>query len=150
MPTTSCTTRLISILRWQGEKLNLQKQMTKNTVDARLAKLRKQQQKLVEKEQVLVSQSRELKLSKILKLIDEYELNFDEEQYLIKRLSEKVGYRKSQSIRSAQVQIPKGITYVNPENLAQTWSGKGRPPNWLRELAIVGKTDHAIQKLSSD
>ena len=30
--------------------------------------------------------------------------------------------------------------YVNPANPAQTWTGRGRQPNWVKEALAEGKT----------
>ncbi|MEM6372622.1 MAG: H-NS histone family protein [Pseudomonadota bacterium] len=30
--------------------------------------------------------------------------------------------------------------YMNPENPTQTWTGKGRQPNWFKEATNAGKT----------
>ena len=38
---------------------------------------------------------------------------------------------------------PKGAAepkYMNPENPSQTWTGKGRQPNWFKEAVAGGKS----------
>ncbi len=43
---------------------------------------------------------------------------------------------------------PKGVAkYANPENPAQTWTGKGRKPNWINAGLDAGKSldDFAIK-----
>jgi len=42
-----------------------------------------------------------------------------------------IGRGKKSQKRSA---LPPSTMYVNPENPQQTWSGRGRRPNWAREM----------------
>lgn len=36
---------------------------------------------------------------------------------------------------------PKGAAkYVNPANESQTWTGRGRQPNWIKEALAAGKS----------
>lgn len=34
----------------------------------------------------------------------------------------------------------RAVRYINPDNPAQTWSGRGRRPVWINEALTAGKT----------
>lgn len=42
---------------------------------------------------------------------------------------------------------PAKIKYRNPDNHEQTWTGKGLPPKWLREVTGNDKTKHKDYKI---
>jgi DNA-binding protein H-NS len=44
--------------------------------------------------------------------------------------------------RVSEVEAPK---YQNPENAAQTWSGKGKQPSWVSEALARGRTLESLR-----
>ncbi len=40
---------------------------------------------------------------------------------------------------------PKGAAkYANPDDASQTWTGRGRQPNWIKEAVAAGKSIDAM------
>ena len=54
--------------------------------------------------------------------------------YSLEELTSKKGGRGAAKGASAE---PK---YMNPENPSQTWTGKGRQPNWFKDAVANGKS----------
>ncbi len=46
---------------------------------------------------------------------------------------------KTTAAKPAKPRKPVAPKYRNPENPSQTWSGRGRQPNWLKEAVASGK-----------
>lgn len=42
--------------------------------------------------------------------------------------------------KSGEARSPAPVTYVNPENPEQTWSGRGRRPQWVKDALEAGRT----------
>lgn len=45
------------------------------------------------------------------------------------------GVKRNGNGKSNYVSVPK---YVNPEDSSQTWSGKGRQPEWFKQAMVAG------------
>jgi DNA-binding protein H-NS len=68
----------------------------------------------------------------------------------IKELAQKAGMTVEEVVAMGRKARPKSLKsaeakYVNPQNPAQTWSGKGRRPTWLKDLLATGKSLEGIQ-----
>lgn len=68
----------------------------------------------------------------------------------IKELAEKAGMTVEEVVAMGRKARPKslkraGVTYVNPQDSKQTWSGKGRRPTWLKDLLATGKSLEGFQ-----
>ncbi len=87
---------------------------------AQLEELREQAAEMIVRKS---QEEKEQLLADMKKLADERGYDFDEV----------VGGKPKERKRAA----PK---YQNPDNLKQTWSGKGRKPQWVEDLLATGKT----------
>ena len=62
----------------------------------------------------------------------------------VKALAEELGYslseltRRTERVKSKKPTSPTIAKYKNPKDSTQTYSGKGRKPNWLIELLEAG------------
>lgn len=92
----------------------------------------------LKKAQAEVEQARQAELGQVIKEIKEKIAEYD---LTAEDLGLKPGAKKSVAKRGE-------AKYVNPENAAQMWSGKGRKPAWVMEyLAQGGKlSDLQIHK----
>lgn len=64
--------------------------------------------------------------------------------YSLAELSGDVDQRKTKKARTGpkKVSQPK---YKNPANPAQTWTGKGRQPDWFKAAIAAGKAPEAME-----
>jgi DNA-binding protein H-NS len=67
----------------------------------------------------------------------------------IKELAQSIGMTVDQIVASERKGSKKakaaaGAAYVNPDNPKQTWSGKGRRPNWAKQMLEQGKKLMAV------
>ena len=44
------------------------------------------------------------------------------------------------SMSAPRKRAPSTVTYVNPADASDTWSGRGRKPRWFTEAILAGKT----------
>jgi len=66
----------------------------------------------------------------------------------IKRLAQEKGLKVEDllaelggsKVRARKEMAPVPARYRNPDNTAQTWSGRGKRPIWLNEAMAAGKT----------
>ena len=62
--------------------------------------------------------------------------------YSLSELTETGGGRKRGKSRPQSAGAPK---YANPENPAQTWTGKGRQPQWFKAAIEAGKDPKSLE-----
>jgi len=85
-------------------------------------------------------------------LIDLDPLTISELEQLAKRVGQEIARKRAagrawlqqHGTRITETDAPK---YQNPNNAAQTWSGKGKQPHWLEEMLAQG---HSLTSLLSD
>lgn len=118
---------------------------TANT-QAQIAKLKKQLDALLKKENALKSKTHEKTLAQILKLAKDNSITAKDIEAAMGSTKAKkaakakaVGAKKS-TLKGAKV-APK---YRNPSNQEQTWSGRGVTPKWVADLKGEGKLDSAL------
>jgi len=118
---------------------------TANT-QAQIAKLKKQLDALLKKENAIKSKTHEKTLAQIVKLAKDNAITAKDIEAAMGSTKTKkatkakaVGARKS-ALKGAKV-APK---YRNPSNHEQTWSGRGVTPKWVAELKAEGKLDTAL------
>jgi DNA-binding protein H-NS len=44
----------------------------------------------------------------------------------------------------ARTRAPATAKYANPDNAAETWSGRGRKPRWFQDAIDAGKTEESM------
>jgi DNA-binding protein H-NS len=118
---------------------------TANT-QAQIAKLKKQLDALLKKENAIKSKTHEKTLAQIVKLAKDNAIAAKDIEAAMGSTKAKkatktkaVGVKKS-ALKGAKV-APK---YRNPSNHEQTWTGRGVSPIWVQALKVEGKLDSAL------
>jgi len=60
--------------------------------------------------------------------------------FAIELTAKEHGFSLSELIPDAEVRPRVAAKYQHPENVALTWSGRGRKPKWFKEQLEAGKT----------
>lgn len=92
-----------------------------HSIDEQIAQLTRQKQALLDQ-----TRSSDLEICK--RLIQQYGFSKSELGFI-----GKAGTLKNKA-------SDKGAKYVNPNNKAQTWSGRGRQPGWMKAALTKGMT----------
>ena len=118
---------------------------TANT-QSQIAKLKKQLDALLKKENAIKSKTHEKTLAQIVKLAKDNAITAKDIEAAMGSTKAKkttkvkgVGSKKS-ALKGAKV-APK---YRNPSNHEQTWTGRGVSPTWVQTLKAEGKLDSAL------
>jgi DNA-binding protein H-NS len=118
---------------------------TANT-QLQIAKLKKQLDALLKKENAIKSKNHEKTLAQIVKLAKDNAITAKDIAVAMGSSKAKkatkakaVGAKKS-ALKGAKV-APK---YQNPTNHAETWSGRGIAPKWIQTLKAEGKLESAL------
>lgn len=118
---------------------------TANT-QSQIAKLKKQLDALLKKENAIKSKTHEKTLAQIVKLAKDNAITAKDIEAAMGSTKAKkatkaksVGAKKS-ALKGAKV-APK---YRNPSNHEQTWTGRGVTPKWVADLKAEGKLDSAL------
>ncbi len=115
--------------------------MPRLSVEAQLARLKKQKAAIEKKEQELKDRTENKDLIKILALIKKAGLTAAD---ITKAMRGTRGRKKAAMSKLAGKKIaPK---YRNPADKAQTWTGRGRMPAWAGDLYEAGKLEKALIK----
>ena len=109
--------------------------MSKLTVAESLALIHKEREALDRKEKALLSQHKSTALAQILKIVQENALTLND---IVSALKENRASKvKMKSPKVSKVSKPRGkvpAKYKNPSNPAQTWTGRGKMPAWVKSL----------------
>jgi DNA-binding protein H-NS len=118
--------------------------MARTTVEAQLLRLRKQRAEIEKKEKALLNRSNERALAKIVKIAKDSGVGAAEIAAALKGAS--AGKTKSRRAAKA-TRSTKGTKvapkFRNPANSAQTWTGRGKMPLWVKALSDAGTLDSA-------
>ncbi len=115
--------------------------MPRLSVDAQLAKIKKQKAALEKKEKELKSKAENKDLIKIVGLIKKAGLTASD---IVNAMKGTRGRKKSTTSKLAGRKVaPK---YRNPADKTQTWTGRGRMPVWAAELYELGRLEKALIK----
>ena len=115
--------------------------MPRLSVDAQLAKIKKQKAALEKKEAELKNKAENKDLIKIVALIKKAGLSA---QDIVKAMRGNRGRKKATTSKLAGRKVPP--KYRNPADKTQTWTGRGRMPAWAAELSEAGKLEKALIK----
>ncbi|KRW97002.1 H-NS family nucleoid-associated regulatory protein [Paracoccus sp. MKU1] len=55
-----------------------------------------------------------------------------------KEVAEKFGFKLTDLLNSATSKKPVVAKYANPEDTSQTWTGRGRQPQWVKDQLANG------------
>ena len=115
--------------------------MPRLSVEAQLARLKKQKAAIEKKEQELKDRAENKDLIKILALIKKAGLTAAD---ITKAMRGTRGRKNAATSKLAGKKIaPK---YRNPADKSQTWTGRGRMPAWASELYEAGRLEKALIK----
>ena len=112
-------------------------------VASQLAKIKKQKEILLKKEQALMSKSNDKVLAQIVKLAKDAGLTASD-------ITKAMSSDKPAKAKSAKVAKKTGSRekvapkYRNPANHAETWTGRGKPTSWAKALIDAGTLDSAL------
>ena len=120
--------------------------MARTTVETQLAKLRKQREALEAKEKALLSKANDKVMGQIVALVKKHQITLEE---LTAALGKSKTPRKTAAApRAAKKTSDKRSVvppkYRNPDNAAQTWTGRGKAPLWVQALKEAGRFDAAL------
>lgn len=133
--------------------------MARITIEARIAKIRRDREALEKKEQSLLAQSTDRAIKKILAIMKDSGLTSAQ---VVKALAvagaTAAPAKGSKEAKAAKTGV-KGVKpafapkakggkvapkYRNPENAEQTWTGRGIPPTWARLMREAGRLNESI------
>lgn len=116
--------------------------MARGTVADQIARLRKERLALEKREQALLNRTKDKALAKILQIVKDSGLNVADIAAAIKGgKATKAPRRAKKAAGGVRAKVePK---YRNPANAEQTWTGRGKMPLWVRDLAAAGQLDSA-------
>jgi DNA-binding protein H-NS len=117
---------------------------TANT-QSQIAKLKKQLDALLKKENAIKTKTHEKTLAQIVKLAKENAISAKDIEAAIgsskaKKATKPKATAKKSNLKGKTV-APK---YQNPTNHAETWTGRGIAPKWIQTLKAEGKLDSAL------
>lgn len=115
--------------------------MPRLSVDAQLAKIKKQKAALEKQEHELLARADNKELNKIVALIEKTGLTAQDITAAMKG-----GKKRKAAGRSKLAGIKIPPKYRNPADKTQTWTGRGRAPAWVVELYEQGKLEKALIK----
>jgi DNA-binding protein H-NS len=113
--------------------------MPRLSVNAQLAKIRKQKAALEKKEEEIKNKAENKDLTKIVDMIKKAGLSV---QDIVKAMKSSQGKKRATKSKLAGKKIPP--RYRNPTDKSQTWTGRGRAPAWVAKLYEEGKLEKAL------
>ena len=118
---------------------------TANT-QTQIAKLKKQLDALLKKENAIKSKTHEKTLAQIVKLAKDNAISAkDIEAAMGSTKAKKATKAKSVGAKKGALSGKKvAPKYRNPSNHEQTWTGRGVSPTWVQALKAEGKLDSAL------
>ncbi len=121
--------------------------MARLSVEAQLAKLKKQREAIEAKEKELQAKANTKVIAEIVALIQKHGVTQTELIAALAKRGSKAP-RKAKAARSAAKTSDKRAKvapkYRNPSDANQTWTGRGRTPVWVQALKDAGNLDSAI------
>jgi DNA-binding protein H-NS len=119
--------------------------MPKITVDAQLAKLRKQLEVLQAKEKALLSKANDKVIAQIVKMAKDAGVTAED---ILAAMGKTKAERKVRVPRTPKKTVDNRAKvapkYRNPADENQTWTGRGKSPLWILALKTAGTLDAAL------
>ena len=114
--------------------------MPRTSVEAQLAKLRREREQIEKREKALLARTQGRALERIVALARENSVSVEQ---IVEALKGGRGRRPGRpaSPRAGGKVPPK---YRNPADPQQTWTGRGRSPQWVQALRAAGALDSAL------
>ena len=121
--------------------------MARTSVEIQLAKLAKQREALEAKEKALRAMANDKVIAEILALAKKHNVTLSELTAAFGKSRGKVS-KRAQARRSVAKPADKRAKvapkYRNPNDAAQTWTGRGKNPIWVQSLKDAGTLDTAL------
>lgn len=118
--------------------------MARTTVEVQIAKIRKQRELLEKKEKSLLARTQNKVLDKIVELARKGGISAGA---ITEALKGAGGSKAKTARKSAKKTVGKRAKvepkFRNPDDFAQTWTGRGKMPLWVKALHEAGKLDSA-------
>jgi DNA-binding protein H-NS len=121
--------------------------MARTTVEAQLAKLKKQREAIEAKEKALLAKSNEKVIAEIVAMIQMYGVTQAELIAALAKRSNKTPRKSKEAKKAAKTSDKRAKVapkYRNPSDANQTWTGRGRSPAWVQALKDAGALDGAV------
>jgi DNA-binding protein H-NS len=122
-------------------------QMARTTVEAQLAKLKKQREAIEAKEKALLAKSNEKAIAEIIGLVMKYGVTQTELIAALAKRANKAPRKAKAGKKTAKPSDKRAKVapkYRNPNDANQTWTGRGRTPVWVQALKDAGTLDAAL------
>ena len=114
--------------------------MARTTVEAQLAKLKKQREAIEAKEKALLAKSNEKVIAEIVAMIQMYGVTQAELIAALAKRSNKTPRKSKEAKKAAKTSDKRAKVapkYRNPSDANQTWTGRGRSPAWVQALRTL-------------
>jgi DNA-binding protein H-NS len=125
--------------------------MARTTVEAQLAKLKKQREAIEAKEKALQAKANEKVIAEIVALANKHNVTLAELTAALgkgKAKAPRKAASRTKTTRSATKTSDKrskvAPKYRNPSDANQTWTGRGINPAWIKALKAAGTLDAAL------
>ncbi len=126
--------------------------MARTTVEAQLAKLKKQREAIEAKEKALLARANDKVIAEIVALAKKHNVTIDELSDAMdtaKRKRSAKGTRHVEKMprraaKTSDKRTKVAPKYRNPSDANQTWTGRGMSPLWVKALKAAGTLDAAL------
>jgi DNA-binding protein H-NS len=126
--------------------------MARTTVDAQLAKLRKQREAIEAKEKALLAKANDKVIAEIVALAKKHSVTIEELSDAMDTAKRKRSAKGTRHVEKAPRKTTKtsdkrakvAPKYRNPSDANQTWTGRGISPAWIKALKEAGTLETAI------
>jgi DNA-binding protein H-NS len=118
--------------------------MTRTTVSSQLEKIRAARAKLEREEKKLLSRSHDKALGQIVQIARNAGLSIEQIAAALGGKGRAKATTKASRKASPTAGRKVAPKYRDPANPAQTWTGRGRMPQWVSDLNAKGALDTAL------
>jgi len=119
--------------------------MARTSLESQLAKLRKAKEEIIKKEKALLDRTQGKTIARIVQLAVDNGISLAQIADALKA-GKPQGKAKAKrtAVKATGAKVPP--KYQNPNNAAETWTGRGKAPVWARGLKEAGTLDSALIK----
>ena len=126
--------------------------MARTTVEVQLAKLRKQREAIDAKEKSLLAKANDKVIAEIVALAKQHSVTIEQLSDAMDTAKRKRSAKGTRHVAKAPRNAAKtsdkrakvAPKFRNPQDAAQTWTGRGRTPLWVQALKTAGQLDAAL------
>ena len=126
--------------------------MARTTVEAQLAKLKKQREAIEAKEKALLARANDKVIAEIVALAKKHNVTIDELSDAMDTAKRKRSAKGTRHVAKSPLKATKtsdkrakvAPKYRNPSDANQTWTGRGISPAWIKALMDAGTLETAL------